>query len=122
MGPIDPKGTRASKIGAMIDQNYVNFFKELENNNNKEWFHQHKKVYETQVKQPFLALLELLIPELLRIDPRISTNTKEAIFRINRDVRFSRNKTPYNTLLKAGFSPLGKEIKLTGLLFRYKRR
>lgn len=98
----------------MISQNYITFFKGLEKNNNKEWFHRHKKEYENDVKKPFLNLLDALIPELIKLDPTILPNSKEALFRINRDIRFSDDKTPYHTLLKAGFSPEGKKSKLPG--------
>ena len=98
----------------MITENYSVFFQELEKNNSKEWFHGHKKEYENDVKKPFLKLLEALIPELLKLEPTIPTNPKDALFRINRDIRFTKDKTPYNTLLKAGFSPGGKKSKLPG--------
>ena len=98
----------------MITQNYITFFKDLEKNNNKEWFHGHKTAFENDVKKPFLNLLDLLIPELIKLDSTISLNSKEALFRINRDVRFSKDKTPYHTLLKAGFSSNGKKSKLPG--------
>ncbi|WP_052823545.1 DUF2461 domain-containing protein [Neotamlana sedimentorum] len=98
----------------MITQDYIAFFKSLEKNNNKEWFHKHKKAYENDVKKPFLELLEILIPEIEKLEPQISPNPKDALFRINRDIRFSNDKTPYHVLLKAGFSPNGKKSKLPG--------
>lgn len=98
----------------MITQKYITFFKELEKSNNREWFHEHKKEYEKDVKEPFLNLLESLIPELIKLDPTTPQNPKEALFRINRDTRFSKDKTPYHTLLKAGFSSGGKKSKLPG--------
>ncbi len=98
----------------MIKEAYTTFFNELNLNNNKEWFHANKKRYETDVKQPFLELLSELIPELRHWDSRILQDEKKAMFRINRDVRFSKDKTPYNTLLKAGFSPNGKKSMLPG--------
>lgn len=98
----------------MITKEYITFFQELEKNNNKHWFHEHKKRYETEVKRPFLALLETLIPVMASLEPAITTKPKEALFRINRDLRFSKDKTPYHTLLKAGFSPGGKKSSLPG--------
>jgi uncharacterized protein (TIGR02453 family) len=98
----------------MITQKYITFFKELEKNNNREWFHEHKKEYENDVKKPFIAILENLIPEIEKLEPFISPEPKDALFRINRDIRFSKDKTPYHTLLKAGFSPNGKKSKLPG--------
>ena len=98
----------------MITEKYITFFQGLEKNNHKEWFHGHKKEYENDVKKPFLDLLDALIPELVKLEPTISTNPKDALFRINRDIRFAKDKTPYHTLLKAGFSPGGKKSKLPG--------
>lgn len=98
----------------MITKAYSLFFKELVKNNNKEWFHANKKRYETDVKTPFLDLLEELIPVLTEWDHRILSDPKKAMFRINRDVRFAKDKTPYHTLLKAGFSPNGKKSILPG--------
>lgn len=93
----------------MITKAYSAFFKELSKNNHKEWFHANKKSYEKDVKQPFLNVLEALIPSLRQWDDRILTDPKKALFRINRDIRFSKDKSPYNTLMKAGFSPNGKK-------------
>ena len=98
----------------MITKAYSEFFEELQDNNHKTWFHANKKRYEADVKQPFLDLLTDLIPVLREWDSRILQDEKKAIFRINRDVRFSKDKTPYNTLLKAGFSPNGKKSMLPG--------
>ncbi len=98
----------------MITKAYSEFFKELDQNNNKAWFHANKKRYEHDVKGPFLDLLSDLIPVLREWDSRILQDEKKAMFRINRDVRFSKDKTPYHTLLKAGFSPNGKKSMLPG--------
>lgn len=98
----------------MITKEYTEFFKGLAANNNKEWFHEHKNDYENHAKKPFLALIEYLIPYLKELEPFTSPNPKDALFRINRDVRFSKDKTPYHTLLKAGFSPAGRKSFLPG--------
>lgn len=97
-----------------IHQAYADFFHGLSENNHKEWFHGHKKDYESQVKAPFLKLLDALIPELIELEPEISPEPKDALFRINRDIRFSKDKRPYNTIMKAGFSPGGKKSLLPG--------
>ncbi len=98
----------------MITKAYSTFFKELSKNNNKEWFHANKKRYEAEVKIPFLNLLDSLLPNLTEWDHRILPDAKKAMFRINRDVRFSKDKLPYHTILKAGFSPNGKKSILPG--------
>lgn len=93
----------------MITKTYAGFFKELSKNNHKEWFHANKKRYENDVKAPFMQLLETLFPSLRKWDDRILADPKKAVFRINKDIRFSKDKSPYNTLMKAGFSPEGKK-------------
>jgi len=98
----------------MITKNYVTFFKGLEKNNNKEWFHANKSTYENEIKKPFLELLESLIPAIKELEAEISLNPKDALFRVNRDIRFSKDKTPYNTMMKAGFAPGGKKSVLPG--------
>lgn len=98
----------------MITRDYSKFFKELAQNNNKEWFHKNKKRYEEMVKAPFIDLLEDLLSVLTTWDDRILPDAQKAMFRINKDVRFSKDKAPYHTVLKAGFSPNGKKSVLPG--------
>lgn len=98
----------------MITKAYALFFKELEANNHKDWFQTHKSRYEKEVKSPFIALLETIIDGIQAFDQEISTDPKAAMFRINRDVRFSKDKTPYNTIMKAGIAPGGKRSALPG--------
>lgn len=98
----------------MITEAYVSFFKKLAQNNNRDWFHEHKAQYEKDAKGQFITLLDLLIPEIRKLEPMVSPNPKDALFRINRDIRFSKDKTPYNTILKAGFSAAGKKSQLPG--------
>ena len=98
----------------MITKEYSSFFKELAKNNEKAWFHANKKRYETHVKMPFLGLLEQLLETLIQWDDRMVPDPKKAVFRINRDIRFSKDKSPYNTIMKAGFSPGGRKSEYPG--------
>ncbi|WP_222982711.1 DUF2461 domain-containing protein [Flagellimonas meishanensis] len=98
----------------MINAHYSSFFKELTLNNNTAWFQANKKRYESDVKGPFLDVLEELLPTLRSWDNRIFADPKKALFRINRDIRFSKDKSPYNTIMKAGFSAGGKKSELPG--------
>ncbi len=98
----------------MITQAYIDFFTELEANNNKEWFDEHRKQYEHNVRLPFIELVESVIHGLMEIEPSILPDAKKSLFRINRDIRFSNDKTPYNTMMKAGLSPGGKKSELPG--------
>ena len=98
----------------MISQAYIEFFQELKANNNREWFHEHKGMYERDVKEPFIELVRQLIPAVMEKEPAILPDPKKALFRINRDIRFSKDKTPYNLIMKAGLSPGGKKSELPG--------
>lgn len=71
----------------MFNPQIINFFESLENNNNKDWFDQHKKEYQELVKEPIQELTESLAFEY----------GNAHIYRINRDVRFSNDKSPYKT-------------------------
>lgn len=98
----------------MITQAYVDFFSELASNNHRDWFQANKSRYEQEVRKPFIALVEAIIQQLLDFDQEVAIEPKQALFRINRDVRFSKDKTPYNTIMKAGISPGGKRSALPG--------
>lgn len=103
----------------MITKEYFDFFAELERNNNKEWFDANRKRYEKHVKVAFKKLVEQVITEVAFVDDSIAAlEAKDAIFRINRDIRFSNDKTPYKTQMSAIIAPLGKKDKTTpGLYF-----
>jgi uncharacterized protein (TIGR02453 family) len=103
----------------MITKEYFKFFVELEDNNNKEWFDANRKRYEKDVKAPFSKLVEKIISEIAFVDESISSlEVKDAIFRINRDIRFSNDKTPYKTRMSAIISPSGKKDKsFAGIYF-----
>lgn len=74
---------------------FLQFFIDLSRNNTKEWMDENRKRYEQSVKVPFENFTQALIEELQKINPRIRMQAKEAIFRMNRDIRFSHDKTPY---------------------------
>lgn len=95
---------------------FFQFFRDLTENNHADWFKAHKARYEREVKQPFEALVADLLKELARYDAAFSTqNPKHLIFRINRDVRFSKDKSPYKTNAGAVLSPGGKKDAVPGL-------
>ncbi|OQX78277.1 MAG: TIGR02453 family protein [Bacteroidetes bacterium 4484_249] len=75
----------------------LDFLTSLRENNTRNWFNDNKAKYET-AKKEFEDLLNLLIPAVYNFDPFIGTITpKQCIFRIYRDVRFSKDKSPYKT-------------------------
>lgn len=95
----------------VLSQKTLDFLKDLGQNNNREWFLANKKRYETEVKKPFEELVGQMIRSFQRFDDRIQLQPKDAIFRINRDIRFSQDKSPYKTHLSAVISPKGRKGK-----------
>ncbi len=82
----------------------LTFFRDLKKNNNKEWFEPRKELFETKVKAPMVALVQELNAELAKVAPDHVADPKKAIYRIYRDTRFSKDKTPYKTHIAANFS------------------
>ena len=92
-------------------EDFINFFKELAANNHKEWFHENKKRYESSVKKPFTVFVGKMIEEIQKVDADLMIEPKDCILRINRDIRFSKDKTPYNLHYTAFISRGGKKDK-----------
>lgn len=84
-----------------FSQEAVQFFASLAMNNDKAWFDAHKKEYETYVKQPAFQFIQSMGARLQDIAPDIQAIPKinQGLFRLNRDVRFSKDKSPYKTHL-----------------------
>jgi len=87
-----------------FDENSLAFLKKLEDKkyNNKAWFDKNRNLYENFIKLPMRALIDALAGELFKFDSSIIVNHK-CIFRINRDIRFSKIKTPYKSMTSASF-------------------
>ncbi|MDZ7613542.1 MAG: DUF2461 domain-containing protein [Flavobacteriaceae bacterium] len=94
-----------------FSEEYLNFFKELAANNHKDWFDSNRKRYEENVKSPFHLFVSELITAVSQVDSDIHIEAKDAIFRINRDIRFSKDKTPYKLFSSAIVSKYGKADK-----------
>lgn len=90
-------------------QEFLDFFKNLKENNNKEWFDLHRKTYEVHVKKTFEVFVQDFISEIQSSEPELLVKAKDCIFRINRDIRFSADKTPYKTNRSAFVSKLGRK-------------
>jgi uncharacterized protein (TIGR02453 family) len=88
---------------------FLQFYRELAANNDRDWFHANKKRYEQSVKQPFEIFVAELIVRMKQTDPKLELAAKDAIFRINRDVRFSKDKTPYKLCSSAIITKGGKK-------------
>jgi len=83
----------------------LTFFRNLTKNNNKMWFDQNKDVYEQQVLIPARDFIVAMGDKLKKIAPGVHADPRvnKSIFRLNRDIRFSHDKTPYKTHLGLWF-------------------
>lgn len=103
---------------AWFTDDFNRFFKDLARNNQKEWFDANRQRYEKSVKQPFEAFVAEAIKRIAKHDKGIAIEPKEAIFRINRDIRFSKDKTPYKLEASAIISSSGrKDHTVPGIYF-----
>ena len=84
----------------------LNFLKSLKRNINREWFQEHRPAYDESVKLPMLNLIEALAKEFADFAPEIQASPR-SLFRIYRDTRFSKDKTPFKTHVAASFSVKG---------------
>lgn len=103
----------------IFTQDTLYFFEELKQNNNSDWFKINKLRYEEHVKKPNILLTEILIEEFKKIEPNYYAKPNDCIFRINRDVRFSKNKNPYKEFSGAYFSIGGKGSELPGFYVEF---
>jgi uncharacterized protein (TIGR02453 family) len=81
-----------------FDTDLFAYLNDLAANNEREWFNANKKQYEHSVKEPALDFIESFRPRLADISPHFEANARVvggSLFRINRDTRFSKDKTPY---------------------------
>lgn len=93
----------------------LQFLKKLETNNNRDWFESNRPIYES-AKAEFESFTNELLNGIKKFDKGIdpSLTAKQCMFRINRDVRFSKNKSPYKTNMGAAISPGGKKSTIAG--------
>jgi len=94
----------------------VSFLKKLSKNNSRDWFEAHRDVYNSDFLEPALQLVVELGEKLLTITPNIQAVPKidKSIFRLHRDVRFSKDKSPYKTNLGIYFWEGKKKMESSG--------
>ena len=91
----------------------LHFLRNLEKNNNREWFNENKTLYQ-EAQQDVISFVEKLMEEMADFDEEIGKlEAKKSVFRIYRDTRFSKDKTPYKTNFGAGLG-MGKGNKISG--------
>ena len=86
------------------------YLKQLAKNNKKEWFDKNRSRYEEEVRQPALAFIEAAAPGLAKISKEIVADPRPqggSLMRVFRDIRFSKDKSPYKTNVGIGFGHRG---------------
>lgn len=101
-----------------FSQQTFEFFMAIRFNNNREFFLSNHDWYEQAVRQPLRALVESLQPCIFEIDPNLETRPQKVISRINRDTRFSHDKSPYRDYMWFSFRrPAEDETTQLGFYF-----
>ena len=75
----------------------LDFFRGIKKNNKKEWFEAHRSDYEREVREPMRELIGEMSSRMTKFAPEMTGDAKRSMFRINRDIRFSKDKSPYKT-------------------------
>lgn len=100
----------------MVNATSIQFLEELAANNNREWFQANKSRYERTLRDPWKAFVEAAIERLGEVHGDFrGLASKDCIFRIHRDTRFSKDKAPYKLNVAAGISAGGKTSSDPGI-------
>jgi uncharacterized protein (TIGR02453 family) len=101
----------------MLEPQSLKFLSQLKKNNNKPWFDAHRAQYEA-ARIDFSNFIQLLINALQKKDTTITgLSSKDCLFRINRDIRFSKDKTPYKSNFGASIKRSGRKSGFAGYYF-----
>ena len=92
----------------------LKFLRGLARNNNKEWFEAHRDAYEAEVRQPMRDLIGEMDARFAKFAPEMGGDPKRSMFRINRDIRFSKDKSPYKTHAACWFNHRRASSKVGG--------
>ena len=108
-----------ARTQAIFTRETFQFFKDLARHNRKEWMEENRDRYQAVLIQPFRRLLEELAPAVLELDLRFDTSgrTGANFSRINRDIRFAKDKTLYKTHMYLKFSVPPPAKRETGQLY-----
>src|SRR5262245_17268179 len=97
----------AQPVFSAFPKEGLQFLRSLKRNNNREWFNKHKSTYELSVKKPIEELIGALATDFARFAPEMIATPKASAYRIYRDTRFSKDKSPYKTHIAAVFPRAG---------------
>ncbi|MBS1915053.1 MAG: DUF2461 domain-containing protein [Bacteroidetes bacterium] len=101
----------------MLQAATIKFLKDLKKNNNKPWFDANRKRYE-DAKQDYAQFIQSVLEKHSKKDAAIKDlKAKDCMFRINRDIRFSKDKSPYKTNFGASINRGGKKSIYAGYYF-----
>jgi uncharacterized protein (TIGR02453 family) len=101
----------------MLAPQTLKFLTGLKKNNNKDWFDKHRVQYEAG-RIDFSNFIQLVIDELQQLDPTITgLSSRDCLFRINRDIRFSKDKRPYKSNFGASIKRGGRKSGFAGYYF-----
>ncbi|MCP3867610.1 MAG: DUF2461 domain-containing protein [Gammaproteobacteria bacterium] len=96
----------------------IPFLEALSRNNDREWFGENKQAYESEVREPALAFIESMAPGLRRLSPHFRAIPKKiggSLMRVYRDIRYTKDKTPYKTNIGIQFRhELGRDVHAPG--------
>ncbi len=105
----------------MFTRKTLSFLKELAANNNRDWFDQNRQRYEDEVRTPALEFIEAMANPLAKISPHFVASPKKvggSLMRVHRDIRFSKDKTPYKTNIGIHFKhERGRDVHAPGFYF-----
>ena len=94
-------------------QSVLGFVRALKRHNNRDWFQAHRDDYEV-ARAHFEDFVAALLHELSRTEPLADVRPRDCIFRLNRDLRFSKDKTPYKPYMSAYIAPGGRKSRRMG--------
>ena len=96
----------------------MSFLEQIEQNNTRDWFHENKSKYEDLIRTPALNFIDDIRNELTHISPHFLAVSKKvggSLMRVHRDVRFSKDKSPYKTNIGIQFRhEMGKDVHAPG--------
>lgn len=108
----DESGTGKMKRDSSFPAAAVQFFRELSRNNRKPWMDANRERYRAEVVEPFRVLLDRLAPAARKLNAQFVTSGRVGVnfSRINRDIRFARDKSPYRPQMYLFFAEAGEDV------------
>src|SRR5216117_3299321 len=97
-------------MAGIINNSTIDFLKKLSKNNNREWFSKNKTLY-VAAHENVLAFVDALLSEMRRHDQIETRTAKDSLSRIYRDIRFSKDKSPYKTYWAGHFKRATKKLR-----------